>query len=46
MEQESELRTVANWKAHQMSGDRKGTWSLFVRRPEMPGSSPGKTAFK
>jgi len=32
MEQESELRAVPSWKAHQMTGDRKGTWSLFVTR--------------
>jgi proteic killer suppression protein len=32
MEQESELRTVPSWKAHQMTGDRKGTWSLFVTK--------------
>ncbi len=32
MEQEGELRTVPGWKAHQMTGDRKGTWSLFVTR--------------
>jgi proteic killer suppression protein len=32
MEQEAELRTVPSWKAHQMTGDRKGTWSLFVTR--------------
>jgi len=32
MAQESELRTVPGWKAHQLTGDRKGTWSLFVTR--------------
>jgi toxin HigB-1 len=32
MEQESELRTVPTWKAHQMTGGRTGTWSLFVTR--------------
>jgi proteic killer suppression protein len=32
MEEEGELRTVPSWKAHQMTGDRKGTWSLFVTR--------------
>ena len=32
MEQEGELRTVPSWKAHQLAGDRKGTWSLFVTR--------------
>jgi proteic killer suppression protein len=32
MEKEDELRTVPSWKAHQLTGDRKGTWSLFVTR--------------
>ncbi|GGB12729.1 plasmid maintenance system killer protein [Brucella endophytica] len=32
MEQEEELRTVPSWKAHQLTGDRKGTWSLFVTK--------------
>jgi len=32
MEQEGELRTVPLWKAHQMTGDRRGTWSLFVTK--------------
>ena len=32
MEREEELRTVPSWKAHQMTGDRKGTWSLFVTK--------------
>jgi proteic killer suppression protein len=32
METESELRTVASWKAHPLTGDRKGTWSLFVTK--------------
>jgi hypothetical protein len=26
MEQESELRAVPAWKAHQLTGDRKGVW--------------------
>ena len=30
MEREDELRTVPSWKAHQLTGDRKRTWSLFV----------------
>ena len=29
MERQDELRTVPSWKAHQLTGDRKGTWSLF-----------------
>lgn len=32
MEWEDELRSVPNWKAHQLTGDRKGTWSLFVTK--------------
>lgn len=32
MEQEAELRTVPSWKAHQLTGDQKGTWSLFVTK--------------
>jgi toxin HigB-1 len=32
MEQEDELRTVQSWKAHMLTGDRKGTWSLSVTR--------------
>ncbi|MBA4141454.1 MAG: type II toxin-antitoxin system RelE/ParE family toxin [Nitrosospira sp.] len=32
MEREDELRTVPGWKAHQLTGDRKGTWSLFITK--------------
>ena len=32
MENADELRSIPVWKAHQMSGDRKGTWSLHVTR--------------
>jgi proteic killer suppression protein len=32
MEEESELRTVRSWKAHRLTGDRRGTWSLAVTR--------------
>lgn len=32
MEHADELRSIPIWKAHQMSGDRKGTWSLQVTR--------------
>jgi proteic killer suppression protein len=32
MEKESELRTVPSWKAHLLTGSRKGTWSLFVTK--------------
>ena len=27
-----ELRALAAWKAHTLTGDRKGTWSLSVTR--------------
>ncbi len=30
MRDEGELRNVPSWKAHQLTGDRKGVWSLFV----------------
>ncbi len=32
MEDAQELRDVPRWKAHQLTGDRKGTWSLTVTR--------------
>ena len=32
METAQELRDVPRWKAHQLAGDRKGTWSLTVTR--------------
>jgi toxin HigB-1 len=32
MVEENELRTVPTWKAHKLSGDRAGTWSLFVTK--------------
>lgn len=32
MEFEEELRTIPTWKAHQLAGNRRGTWSLFVTR--------------
>ncbi len=32
MESETELQTVPSWKAHQLTGGRKGTWSLFVTK--------------
>jgi toxin HigB-1 len=32
MEREDELRAVPTWKAHQLTGDRKGVWSLFVTK--------------
>ena len=27
-----ELRTIPSWRAHQLSGGRKGAWSLTVSR--------------
>jgi toxin HigB-1 len=27
-----ELRCIPVWKAHQLTGDRKGVWSLFVTK--------------
>jgi len=30
MGEESELHSLPTWKAHQLTGDRKGTWSLNV----------------
>ena len=32
MEDTQELRNVPSWKVHQLTGDRKGTWSLSVTR--------------
>lgn len=32
MEREEELKTISGWKAHLLSGERKGTWSLFVTK--------------
>lgn len=32
MEEAEELRALAAWKAHTLTGDRKGTWSLSVTR--------------
>lgn len=32
MEREEELRGLSSWKPHQLTGDRKGTWSLFVSK--------------
>jgi proteic killer suppression protein len=32
MGKETELKAVPSWKAHQLTGDRKGTWSLFVTK--------------
>ena len=30
MEREEELRAVPSWRAHRLTGDRKGTWSVSV----------------
>ena len=32
MQTEDELRSIPSWKAHQLTGDRKGSWSLFVTK--------------
>ena len=32
MEDPQELRTLAAWKVHTLTGGRKGTWSLSVTR--------------
>ncbi len=32
METAGELQTIPSWKAHQLTGDRKCTWSLFVSK--------------
>jgi toxin HigB-1 len=32
MEDSGELRTIPTWKAHPLTGDRKGTWNLHVTR--------------
>lgn len=32
MEDVKELRDIPNWKVHQLTGDRRGTWSLSVAR--------------
>ena len=32
MEDAEELRAITTWKPHLLTGDRKGTWSLFVSR--------------
>ena len=29
---EDELRSIPSWKAHQLTGDRKGEWSLVVTK--------------
>jgi proteic killer suppression protein len=32
MEDVQELRDIPSWKVHQLTGDRKGIWSLTVTR--------------
>ena len=32
MEESEELRFLPSWKAHTLTGDRKGAWSLTVTR--------------
>lgn len=32
MDDAQEIRGIPGWKAHQLTGDRKGTWSLAVTK--------------
>ena len=32
MQHEDELYVIPTWKAHRLTGDRRGTWSLFVTK--------------
>ena len=32
MEDAQELRDIPSWKAHQLTGNRRGTWSLTITR--------------
>jgi proteic killer suppression protein len=32
MTHKDELQTAPTWKAHRLTGDRKGAWSLFVTK--------------
>ena len=32
MDHVDELQTIPSWRAHQLTGDRKGHWSLTVSR--------------
>jgi len=32
MENPKELQDISSWKVHQLTGGRKGTWSLTVTR--------------
>lgn len=32
MQDPEELRALPTWKAHMLTGDRKGTWSLHITR--------------
>lgn len=32
MAHEDELTSVPSWKAHRLTGDRRGAWSLFVTK--------------
>jgi toxin HigB-1 len=32
MQHQDELQTMPVWKAHMLTGNRKGDWSLFVSR--------------
>ena len=32
MDEADEMQAIPSWKAHRLTGDRKGTWSLAVTR--------------
>ena len=32
MDDAEDVQSIPSWKAHQLTGDRKGTWSLTVTR--------------
>lgn len=32
IEHEEDLRSIPVWKAHQLTGNRKGVWSLFITK--------------
>jgi proteic killer suppression protein len=32
MGHEDELRTIPTWRVHQLTGEQRGVWSLFVTR--------------
>ena len=32
IEHEEDMRSIPVWKAHQLTGNRKGVWSLFITK--------------